>query len=261
MLPNSSIPIFIINLDSRFDRLKKISSRLGNLPFIRIAAINGSNLDEQEHLKRTVKDRMSKNEIACILSHRLVWQKMADEKMSYACVLEDDAVLSSSFPHYINNSEWLPENFNLIRIETFMARVFLSRRKIPAGDRLLRQLGSMHAGTAGYIVSLKGAVNLLDKTQFPDSPLDHLMFESTSINSEFKVLQMCPALCVQEDVLCPDTSESGDIAEMRSRVRPKEKIDFIQKLWRETKRPFMQLLSLLRVVRENLIIVRYVPFV
>jgi len=114
MPPNSSIPIFIINLDSRSDRLKKISSRLGNLPFIRIAAINGQNLDEQEHLKRTVKDRMSKNEIACILSHRLVWQKMADEKMSYACVLEDDAVLSSSFPHYINNSEWLPENFKVI---------------------------------------------------------------------------------------------------------------------------------------------------
>ena len=261
MPPNSSIPIFIVNLDSRSDRLEKISSRLGSLPFIRIAATCGQNLDVQENLKPTVKDRMSKNEMACILSHRQVWQKMADEKMSYACVLEDDVVLSSSFQHYINNSKWLPENFNVIRIETFMARVFLSRRKISAGDRVLRRLGSMHAGTAGYIVSLKGAVKLLAKTQFPDSPLDHIMFESTSINSEFKVLQMCPALCVQEDVLYPDTSESSDITEMRSRIRSKEKMDFIPKLWREIKRPFKQLLSLLRVIRENLIIVRYVPFV
>ena len=125
----------------------------------------------------------------------------------------------------------------------------------------MRQLGSIHSGTAGYIVSLKGAVNLLSITQFTDSPIDHLMFEITSINSDFKVLQMCPALCIQENVLCPDASAASDIIEERSRMRPKEKIDFIPKLWREIKRPFLQLLSLMRILRENLIIIRYVPFV
>jgi glycosyl transferase family 25 len=260
MPETNSIPLFLINLDSRPDRLEKMISRLGDLPFERIAAVDGQNLDEREFISQSAKFRMAKNEIACILSHKVVWQKIIAENIPYACILEDDVHLSSSFPHFIRNPDWLPDNFTVIKIETFLARVFLSLRKFPAGDRLLRQLGSMHAGTAGYIVSLEGAVNLLDSTQHPGSPLDHLMFEVTSINSGFKVLQMCPALCIQEDVLYPDISAASDITDARSRVRPKEKIDFIPKLWRETKRPYLQLLSLLRLVRENLIIVRYVPF-
>jgi glycosyl transferase family 25 len=260
MSEENSIPLFLVNLDSRTDRLEKMISRLGNLSFQRIAAVDGQSLDEQEFISPTAKYKMAKNEIACILSHRLVWQKIADQNLPYACVLEDDVHLSSSFPHFMRNTDWLPDNFNLIKIETILARVFLSLRKFPAGDRLLRQLGSMHAGSAGYIVSLQGAINLLDITQHPDSPLDHLLFEVTTINSEFKVLQLCPALCIQEDVLSP-TASASDITAARSRVRPKEKIDFIPKLWREIKRPYIQMLSLVRLVKENLILVRYVPFV
>jgi len=255
-----SIPLFLINLDSRADRLKKMISKLGDLPFERIAAVDGQNLDERGLVSPSARFRMAKNEIACILSHKLIWQKIVDDNIPYACVLEDDVHLSSSFPHFIRNPDWLPDNFTVIKIETFLARVFLSRRKFSAGERLLRQLGSMHAGTAGYIISLEGAVNLLDSTQLPDSPLDHLMFEVMSINSGFKVLQMVPALCIQEDVLYPEVSAASDITEARSRMRPKEKMDILPKLWREIKRPCLQLLSLLRVVRENLIIVRFVPF-
>ena len=255
-----SIPLFLINLDSRADRLKKMISKLGDLPFERIAAVDGQNLDERGLVSPSARFRMAKNEIACILSHKLIWQKIVDDNIPYACVLEDDVHLSSSFPHFIRNPDWLPDNFTVIKIETFLARVFLSRRKFPAGERLLRQLGSMHAGTAGYIISLEGAVNFLDSTQLPDSPLDHIMFEVMSINSGFKVLQMIPALCIQEDVLYQEVFASSDITEARSRMRPKEKIDLLPKLWREIKRPYLQLLSLLRVVRENLIIVRNVPF-
>ena len=259
MPETNSIPLYLINLDSRADRLGKMIPRLGDIPFNRVAAVDGQNLDVREFISPTAKYPLAKNEIACILSHKLVWQKIVDENKPYACILEDDVHLSSSFPQFIRNTDWLPDDFNVIKIETFLARVFLSREKIPAGDRLLRQLGSMHAGSAGYIVSRKGALALLDITQHPESPLDHLLFEVTTTDSGFKVLQMYPALCIQEEVLHPDSSTS-DITDARSRVRPKQEIPLIDKLWRETKRPCLQMLRLLRLVKEKLIIVRYVPF-
>ena len=259
MHASNSIPLFLINLDRRTDRLGKMISRLGDLPFKRIAAVDGQNLDEREFISTTAKYKMAKNEIACILSHKLVWQKIVDENTPYACILEDDVHLSSSFPGFINNADWLPDDFNVIKIETFLARVFLSQEKSPVRDRLLRQLGSMHAGSAGYFVSRKGALGLLDIAQHPESPLDHLLFEVTTTDSEFKVLQMCPALCIQEEVLYPDSSTS-DITDARSRVRLKQKIPLSHKLWREIKRPCLQMLRMLRLVKEKLIIVRYVPF-
>ena len=128
MPPNSSIPIFLINLDSRSDRLEKMTSRLGNLSFTRIAAINGQNLKEQDIISPITKYKMAKNEIACILSHRLVWEKIVAENIPYACILEDDVVLSDSFSDFIKNSNWLPSNFDVIKIETYLSRIFLSRR-------------------------------------------------------------------------------------------------------------------------------------
>ena len=258
MPASNPIPLFLINLDSRTDRLEKMIPRLGDLPFTRIAAVDGQNLAD-EILSPFAKYPLAKNEIACILSHKLVWQKIVEENKHYACILEDDVHLSTSFPDFIRHDDWLPDDFNVIKIETFLARVFLSREKIPAGDRLLRQLGSMHAGSAGYIVSRKGALGLVDITQHPESPLDHLLFEVTDTASGFKILQMCPALCIQEEVLYPESSKS-DITDARSRVRPKEKIPLINKLWREIKRPYLQMLRLLRLVKEKLIMVRYVPF-
>ena len=128
MPPNSSIPIFLINLDSRSDRLEKMTSRLGNLSFTRIAAINGQNLKEQDIISPITKYKMAKNEIACILSHRLVWEKIVAENIPYACILEDDVVLSDSFSDFIKNSNWLPSNFDVIKIESYLSRIFLSRR-------------------------------------------------------------------------------------------------------------------------------------
>lgn len=257
----NSIPTFLINLDRRADRLEKMIARLGNLPFKRISAIDGQSLNDLEFVSQINQQKMTKNEIACILSHREVWQKIVDNKVPYACILEDDVYLSIFFQDFIKTPNWLPVSFHVIKLETFLDRVYLSFKKTKARDRLLRQLGSMHAGTAGYIVSLKGATKLLDIAQHLDRPLDHLMFEVLTINSEFRVMQIVPALCIQEHLLDPNSLKSSDINYDRSRIQTSQKTHGICKLWREIKRPYLQTLCLMRLIKEKLIIVRYVPFI
>ena len=197
-------------------------SRLGDLPFNRISAIDGQSLNDLEFVSQINQQKMTKNEIACILSHRKVWQKIVDNKIPCACILEDDVNLSSSFPNFIRDISWLPDSFDVIKIETFLDRVSLSYKKTIARDRILRQLGSMHAGSAGYIVSLKGAIKLLNIAQHLDRPLDHLMFEVKTTRSEFRVMQLSPALCIQEEVLLPDVAPSSDITNDR-RIRQSQK--------------------------------------
>ena len=261
MPETNSIPIFLINLDSRADRLTSMATRLGDLPFIRIAAIDGQNLNYSEFISPITKYNIGASEIAVMLSHRKIWQKIIDENIPYACVLEDDVHLSNSFPDFIRNPNWLPDNFDVIKIETFLNRVFLSLKKKQVRGRVLRQLGSMHSGAAGYVFSLRGAIKLLDITQQLNCPVDDLMFGVETTKSEFKVMQMFPALCIQEHVLDPDYSSPSNINIDRLRRRNSSpKTHGIHKLWREIKRPYFQILSLIRLVKEKLIIVRYVPF-
>ncbi len=84
------IPIFLINLDTRPDRLVYVSTQLHelHLPFTRISAVLGKNLTESEQ-QLFDKDRfiieykkpVTLGEIGCAMSHRLIWQKMLDENL------------------------------------------------------------------------------------------------------------------------------------------------------------------------------------
>jgi len=259
MPETNSIPIFLINLDRRPDRLAQMTTRLGNLPFTRIPAIDGGKLDDLEFKIPLKKYRISKNEIACLLSHRKVWAKIIDEEIAYACILEDDVYLSNSFPDFIRNTDWLPISFDLIKLETFMGRVYLYRKKITARERYLQELGVTHAGTAGYIFSIKGAIKFLNISRRLNMPPDGIFEVENFKNTELEILQLTPALCVQENILYPDAPFLSDLENDRSLILSKQHISILFKLWREIKRPFLQILNLIRVISKRLLITR-VPF-
>lgn len=93
------LKIFLINLDSRPDRLAYVSKQLDELglDFIRISAVIGKdlNLEEQRLFDKRgfileQKKELVLGEIGCAMSHRLIWQKMLDENIDHALILEDD---------------------------------------------------------------------------------------------------------------------------------------------------------------------------
>ena len=118
--------IFVINLDERADKFKNVETLLiaQGLTCERIPAIRGSNLSEEQISntydasanKKHYMKTMSAGEIGCYLSHRKAWQKIVDEKLDYAIILEDDAEPTQLFS---KGSEILKQikNWDFIKLQ------------------------------------------------------------------------------------------------------------------------------------------------
>jgi len=99
---------YVINLDSDTQRLAEFHSMMSNWSYIRFSAINGKNLYNNTYdlYADTLKNRfinrfswLSINEIGCLLSHVLLWEKLAsDPNLHRIIIFEDDART------YIDNS-------------------------------------------------------------------------------------------------------------------------------------------------------------
>lgn len=105
------LAIFLINLESRPDRLAYVSTQLNtlDLPFVRIQAIVGKDLTQTEQLlfdkERFIieyKKPVTLGEIGCAMSHRLIWQYMLDNDIEYALILEDDIDISPELVDFLN---------------------------------------------------------------------------------------------------------------------------------------------------------------
>ena len=100
-------PIWLINLDSnpeRYESAKKQLHKLG-LDAERFSAIYGKNLSQVEVAdcydpalnQKKFRRPLSPGEIGCYLSHRTLWQRMVDENIAMAFILEDDIDLEPEF--------------------------------------------------------------------------------------------------------------------------------------------------------------------
>lgn len=90
---------FVINLDRSINRWEKFQKVMQDYPaeYERVSAVDGQTLSQQEidavyHPNHLFERLMGPNEVACYLSHIHCWQKIIDEKLDYAIILEDDAL-------------------------------------------------------------------------------------------------------------------------------------------------------------------------
>lgn len=108
---------FVINLDKDVERMQFMHTQLTklNINYRRESAVLGKSykptLEEYDEDMALVKGRhvLLPGEIGCALSHAKVIQKIVDEKIPYALVLEDDVELPDKFnkiieKEIINNS-------------------------------------------------------------------------------------------------------------------------------------------------------------
>ena len=89
------LPVFVINLDRRPDRLDTISGdlhRLG-LPFERVPAVDARLLPPEDKADRNPLMRAGSK--ACMLSHGEALRRFLASESSAAMILEDDAELAS----------------------------------------------------------------------------------------------------------------------------------------------------------------------
>jgi glycosyl transferase, family 25 len=92
---NTRMKVFVINLDRSPDRLARMEEQARNIGFSfeRVPAIDGRTMT-QPFLGNTFDGLLTPGEVGCYASHLLCCQKIGEQNLPYAMVLEDDATLA-----------------------------------------------------------------------------------------------------------------------------------------------------------------------
>lgn len=231
--------LYIINLDRSKDRLEHISKvfKDKNLDFIRVSAVDGRALPEQEFQQLTAVRNwpkpLTQTEVGCFLSHRQCLRLIAEGNDSYGAVFEDDIDLSPNAALFLKDWSWIPENADIVKIDTAqMLCVVGPKSKTLEKNYHLAPLLNKHYCTGGYIISKAAAKKLYDLTALATAPIDEIYFNpECGIMQSLHIEQMVPAIAVQislvSTIRAPKNPDEKHIPSNRS---------LLQKLVREWNR-------------------------
>lgn len=242
----------VISLKSAETRRLHIESEFSkhHLNFIFFDALNpeeakqAANLLNIEHSKKQI----TTSELACLMSHVMVWKKIVDERLDYAAIFEDDVYLGDEANHFLSSSEWISPDWEIIKIEAFSQFVRLghSVHYLEKSKRVIRQLTGRHLGAAGYILSFEAAQYLMKHVVHSSlsKPLDHILFDEYVFSNDVEIFQLTPALCIQSFLFDGSHSRFPSNLEDERIIRRKHESQsrsFFEKLIREFKRIFSRL--------------------
>lgn len=237
---------FVISLKSASDRRKHIEEQFGDkgIAFDFFDAIEPPQVDLQAEKIGLIlrQGDLSRNELACLLSHVSLWQKVIDEKIPAIAIFEDDVHLSHDAELFLTDSSWL--QCDIVKLEKSYKSVILDLEKIQVfkdKEFVLRKLKKPHLGAAGYILSYQGAVALLDymKSQNELDHVDQIVFRKYIHEGELGIYQLNPALCIQDYILNPEEQKFKTSLQWRN--KEKIKVKGLKKLLREMNRFLTQL--------------------
>ncbi|CAD7286476.1 glycosyltransferase family 25 protein [Campylobacter suis] len=159
--------IFVINLKKDIEKKEKFIKTFEpiGLDYEFIEGIYGRGLSEDE-LRKSVYDYdncfITKGEVGCALSHLKIYQKIVDENIPYALILEDDTVFNSEFRNYLNILQVFlqtKQNYELVCL-MYMVNSFKNFNiKINKEITLYKFVAG--TGTYGYIITNAAAKKML----------------------------------------------------------------------------------------------------
>jgi glycosyl transferase family 25 len=196
---HSSIPIFVINLPQSTDRKAFMQSQCESMGIspVFIDAVNGKDLSNsevsqycnQKKAKQLYGRELLLGEIGCALSHKKIYQKIVDENIPYAVILEDDAILKKDFPIVVKKIMAGPLSWELIllghyksNLKSLKSPISLWRKHRITSKFLLGRLIDFGFGTHGYMITLEGAKKLLSELKPIYKPVDHYTPDSNILN-------------------------------------------------------------------------------
>jgi GR25 family glycosyltransferase involved in LPS biosynthesis len=183
--------IYLINLDTRQDRLHTFQAAHSNFSYTRISAVYGKQLEMSEVLYTLCKQntfQWKKSVIACALSHISVWNTIASQAATYTLVLEDDVRMIPEWKTYIADipadaellylGGVLPTNRHVLPQALEKINEYWSQLK-PNTFFTKEPMAHFHFCAYSYILTKQGAQKLLDYlTHSHDKlciPIDHLL--------------------------------------------------------------------------------------
>lgn len=193
------LPVFIINLMDSSDRREFMKTQCENLGVspVFIDAVYGKDLTnsdiEKHYNQKEAKQLFGRDlllgEIGCALSHKKVYQKIADENIPYAVILEDDALIKNGFIEVIKLTLDSDVNWELVLLghhknafKGICSPLSVWEKAYLDSVYTLNRLADFGFGTYGYIISNKGANKLLSDIKNISRPIDHYTCDSNIIN-------------------------------------------------------------------------------
>lgn len=243
---------FVISLPSANDRRLHIAQEFAkkSVAYTLFDAIQPHqiHLMEEKYNISLIDSGLTAGEKACFFSHVEIWNMMVEQEIPYVAIFEDDVFLGRDADNFLNNFDWVPENCHIIKLEMFDEYVLMDLKRIFLNNNhSLRRLRREHLGTAGYILSLNGAISYLKYIKGKDIiiPLDHLMFESYLEDGCYPIYQMVAGLSAQADRIGSNQLKS-QLESDRNKNRTKNRkirnnLSFILKVRREILRVIYQI--------------------
>lgn len=177
----STVKTFLINLDKSEKRLENCKKQFNNfnILFERVSAVNLS-LDRDKGLRRFYNAKKNKytyyksltdGEIGCYLSHRKVWQKIVQENIEYALVLEDDFLLHKGLEDIDQLLKMVVEPWDLIKLGEIPNKR-IKQQILAIADLSLVKFRKIPQGTYSYLITIKGAKKMLKHSNPFSRPVD-----------------------------------------------------------------------------------------
>lgn len=195
----NELSIFIINLQRSVERkahMQRLCEKLRLNPIF-VRAIDGSGIERDDVDKicskdsviKTIGRELSANEIGCALSHKGIYQKIVDEGIELALILEDDVDFDKELLDVLNLVDKFPADWGIVLLghhagasrQSSTAGSLWGRKYLSSAYKLIRPC-ELACGAYGYLISQQGAVKLLNDLECMIKPLDHYTGDSEHVN-------------------------------------------------------------------------------
>ena len=199
--------IYIINLERATERLEKVISELEKIGgqfsnYTVFKAIDGKTISEDEIKKLLTLDAQysfyinafnydqirSRGEVGCYLSHLGVWKDMVKNNYNNVIILEDDVFSNMTSQQINKNLDYLPLDYDVAHLGWFSRYEGNYLKKstnwvVPVDNN---KRFSMIYGTYSYMLSNKGAKELIANAIPINMQVDSYISVYSSLNSSFK---------------------------------------------------------------------------
>lgn len=185
-------PIWAVNLPRSKERREYITGHLQalGLPFEIVPAVDGRELPAQElaeiySVERTVaciKREMALGEVGCALSHLRLYQRMVDEDIAEALIVEDDAVIDPALPGLLAGRQGWPADWELVLLYHGKGQISWWHAQAISPKYRIGRFARPGWGTVGYLIKQSAARKILALAYPVHAPSDHWTCGRTEVD-------------------------------------------------------------------------------
>lgn len=222
-----SLPVFVINLDRRPDRLDRMAAQLDGLGvgWERVPGLDAQTAADTDLLPRVaVSDHrlFTRRGSQCLARTNLaIFDRMAVEQIEAAIVLQDDVELAADFAPLAADDAWVPPEHGLVQMEQWRAsgrRLTGPPRGTPVPGRAVHALYDRAMGAACFLIRGWAAGIVAHHPGPVDVPGDHWLF-NPAVSPFFRRVR--PAILLPAIARQREAARQSDISGAASAPRPR----------------------------------------